>query len=108
MNIMKLFKDKKVIIAGPCSFGSYKELDEIASALKEVGIDILRAGTFKGRTSPDTFQGLGEKGIEILNPNNDYVELVLANSTAKVYTDDVILYAYNNKDNGGVYVHSRN
>ena len=66
MNIMKLFKDKKVIIAGPCSFGSYKELDEIASALKEVGIDILRAGTFKGRTSPDTFQGLGEKGIEIL------------------------------------------
>jgi len=66
MNIMKLFKDKKVIIAGPCSFGSYKELDKIASTLKEVGIDVLRAGTFKGRTSPLAFQGLGEKGIEIL------------------------------------------
>ena len=66
MNIMKLFKDKKVIIAGPCSFGTYKELDRIACALKDVGIDILRAGTFKGRTSPDAFQGLGDKGLEIL------------------------------------------
>lgn len=66
MNIMNLFKDKKVIIAGPCSFGSYKELDKIASKLKEVGIDILRAGTFKGRTSPNAFQGLGDKGVEIL------------------------------------------
>ena len=66
MNIMKLFKDKKVLIAGPCSFGYYKELDKIAYALKEAGIDILRAGTFKGRTSPDAFQGLGEKGVDIL------------------------------------------
>ena len=66
MNIMKLFENKKIIIAGPCSFGSYKELDKIAKELKEVGIDILRAGTFKGRTSPDAFQGLGDKGIEIL------------------------------------------
>lgn len=66
MEIMKLFKNKKVVIAGPCSFGSYKELDKIAASLKETGIDILRAGTFKGRTSPNAFQGLGEKGIEIL------------------------------------------
>ena len=66
MNIMKLFESKKVIIAGPCSFGSYEELDKIASSLKEVGVDILRAGTFKGRTSPDAFQGLGEEGVGIL------------------------------------------
>jgi len=66
MNIMKLFESKKVLIAGPCSFGTYEELDKIASSLKEVGVDILRAGTFKGRTSPDAFQGLGEEGVEIL------------------------------------------
>lgn len=66
MNIMELFKDKKVVIAGPCSFGSYEELDRIANKLKETGIDILRAGTFKGRTSPDAFQGLGDIGVEIL------------------------------------------
>lgn len=66
MDIMKLIKNKKIIIAGPCSFGSYKELDKIACSLKKEGIDILRAGTFKGRTSPDAFQGLGDKGVEIL------------------------------------------
>ena len=66
MDIMKLFKDKKVVIAGPCSFGSYEELDKIAKELKEVNVDILRAGTFKGRTSPDAFQGLGDSGVEIL------------------------------------------
>ena len=52
MNIMKLFKDKKVVIAGPCSFGTYEELDGITKKLKELNVDILRAGTFKGRTSP--------------------------------------------------------
>ena len=66
MNIMKLFEDKKVVIAGPCSFGSYEELDKIAKELKEAKVDILRAGTFKGRTSPDAFQGLGDFGVEIL------------------------------------------
>ena len=75
MNIMKLFKDKKVIIAGPCSFGSYNDLDKIAKELKNSGIDVLRAGTFKGRTSPNAFQGLGEKGIEILLEIRDKYDL---------------------------------
>lgn len=66
MNIMKLFKDKKVVIAGPCSFGTYEELDGITKKLKELNVDILRAGTFKGRTSPYAFQGLREEGVEIL------------------------------------------
>lgn len=66
MDIMKLFKEKKVLIAGPCSFGTYEELDSIAKKLKELNIDILRAGTFKGRTSPYAFQGLRDEGVEIL------------------------------------------
>ena len=41
MDIMKLFKEKKVLIAGPCSFGTYEELDSIAKKLKELNIDIL-------------------------------------------------------------------
>ena len=39
MNIMKLFKDKKVVIAGPCSFGTYEELDSITKKLKELNVD---------------------------------------------------------------------
>ena len=49
MNIMKLFKDKKVVIAGPCSFVTYEELDIITKKLKELNVDILRAGTFSCR-----------------------------------------------------------
>lgn len=66
MEIMNLFREKRVIIAGPCSFVSYEELDKIAKSLKDIGVDILRAGFFKGRTSPDAFQGLGELGMDIL------------------------------------------
>ncbi|MBP5679328.1 MAG: 3-deoxy-7-phosphoheptulonate synthase [Bacilli bacterium] len=57
---------KKLIIAGPCTFGSYEEIYEIASLLKERGIEYLRAGAFKMRTSPDSFQGLREEGMEML------------------------------------------
>ena len=56
----------KLIIAGPCSFGSYEELYKIASSLKELGVEYLRAGTFKMRTSPYSFQGLREEGMEML------------------------------------------
>ena len=55
-----------IIIAGPCTFGSYEEIYKIASLLKERGIEYLRAGTFKMRTSPDSFQGLRDEGMEIL------------------------------------------
>ncbi len=61
----ELFKEK-LIIAGPCSFGSYEELSKIAKLLKERNIEYLRAGTFKMRTNPDSFQGLREEGMEIL------------------------------------------
>ena len=56
----------RIIIAGPCTFGSYEEIYKIATILKEKGIEYLRAGTFKMRTSPDSFQGLREAGMEML------------------------------------------
>lgn len=59
-------KEDKLIIAGPCSFGNYDEIYKIAKSLKELGITYLRAGTFKMRTNPDSFQGLREEGLEML------------------------------------------
>ena len=56
----------KLIIAGPCTFSSYEEILEIATELKKRGILFLRAGAFKMRTNPYSFQGLGEEGMEIL------------------------------------------
>ena len=55
-----------LLIGGPCTFDSYEELYKIASMLKERGILYLRAGTFKMRTSPDSFQGLRDEGMEML------------------------------------------
>ena len=58
--------NKRIIIAGPCTFTNYEELYKIASLLKDKGIEYLRAGTFKMRTNPDSFQGLRDEGMEML------------------------------------------
>jgi 3-deoxy-7-phosphoheptulonate synthase len=58
--------DGIVIIAGPCAVESRTQTLEIAQAVKEAGAHALRGGAYKPRTSPYTFQGLGEEGLEIL------------------------------------------
>ena len=59
---------KKVqIMAGPCSVESERQLLSTALAVKAAGATILRGGAFKPRTSPYEFQGLGEKGLKLLD-----------------------------------------
>lgn len=60
------FFNDKMIIAGPCTFSSYEEVYSIAKELKKLGIKYFRAGAYKGRTNPYSFQGLRDEGIEIL------------------------------------------
>ncbi|MCL2792024.1 MAG: 3-deoxy-7-phosphoheptulonate synthase [Spirochaetaceae bacterium] len=55
-----------VVIAGPCSVESEEQTIKTAIAVKKAGADMLRGGAFKPRTSPYTFQGLGIKGLKIL------------------------------------------
>ncbi len=55
-----------VIIAGPCAVESRTQILETAQAVKEAGGNALRGGVFKPRTSPYSFQGLGEEGLEYL------------------------------------------
>src|SRR5262245_47752337 len=59
------------MIAGPCAIESYEILDEIAGNVRSAGANILRGGAFKPRTSPYSFQGLGEKGLKILRDVGD-------------------------------------
>lgn len=54
------------IIAGPCSVESRSQILETAQAVREAGANALRGGVFKPRTSPYSFQGLGEEGLEYL------------------------------------------
>lgn len=62
----KVGGDELTVIAGPCSVESKDQLFDIAGQLKEMGIKFLRAGAYKPRTSPYSFQGLKEKGLEYL------------------------------------------
>lgn len=70
--IVKLNKDTKIgdkrimIIAGPCAIENHDLLYEIAKKIKDAGATILRGGAFKPRTSPYSFQGLGEEGLKYL------------------------------------------
>src|SRR5437773_3318259 len=54
------------VIAGPCAVESRQQILEIAEIVKEAGATALRGGAFKPRTSPYSFQGLKEQGLELL------------------------------------------
>jgi 3-deoxy-7-phosphoheptulonate synthase len=60
-----------VMMAGPCAVESEKQLDIIASAVSRSGARMLRGGAFKPRTSPYSFQGLGEEGLHYLRRVGD-------------------------------------
>ncbi|MBW1808362.1 MAG: bifunctional 3-deoxy-7-phosphoheptulonate synthase/chorismate mutase [Deltaproteobacteria bacterium] len=55
-----------IVIAGPCSVESAEQMDQIGGDLSRLGINFLRGGTFKPRSSPYAFQGMGEPGLKIL------------------------------------------
>ena len=55
-----------IVMAGPCSVENQKMLLETAQSVKRSGATILRGGAFKPRTSPYSFQGLGEQGLKLL------------------------------------------
>jgi len=58
--------DELVVMAGPCSVESREQVLQTARAVKASGARVMRGGAFKPRTSPYSFQGLGEKGLELL------------------------------------------
>lgn len=66
LNGAALGGSRVVVIAGPCSVESREQLLETAHAVREAGATALRGGAFKPRTSPYSFQGLGEEGLEIM------------------------------------------
>ncbi len=63
---IRIGEQRPVVIAGPCSVETREQTLETARRVKAGGAHLLRGGAFKPRTSPYAFQGLGEKGLEIL------------------------------------------
>jgi 3-deoxy-7-phosphoheptulonate synthase len=63
---VKVGGKRVVVMAGPCAVESEGQLMQVAEAVKKAGASILRGGAFKPRTSPFSFQGLAEAGLELL------------------------------------------
>ena len=66
-----------VVIAGPCSVESEEQIMIIAELVKKSGVKILRGGAFKPRSSPYSFQGLGEEGLRLLRKAADEYGLLV-------------------------------
>jgi 3-deoxy-7-phosphoheptulonate synthase len=60
-----------IVMAGPCAVESREQVLETARAVKAAGAHVLRGGAFKPRTSPYSFQGLGEEGLRLLAAARD-------------------------------------
>ena len=63
----KIGGERIVVMAGPCAVENKETLLNIGKSIKETGALVLRGGAFKPRTSPYSFQGLGQEGLEYLN-----------------------------------------
>jgi 3-deoxy-7-phosphoheptulonate synthase len=66
LNGVSIGGDQIVVMAGPCAVESREQLLETARVVKAAGAKVLRGGAYKPRTSPYSFQGLGEEGLKLL------------------------------------------
>jgi 3-deoxy-7-phosphoheptulonate synthase len=79
-----------VIIAGPCAVESYEQTMAIAELVASTGVKLFRGGAFKPRTSPYSFQGLGEEGLKILRDVRDRFGLRIVTEVLDTETADLV------------------
>ena len=83
-----------VVITGPCSVESEAQIEASAQFCVEQGIRIMRAGAYKPRTSPYTFQGLGLEGLKLLDKiRSKYGLKIITEVRDSTHIDEVIEYA---------------
>src|SRR5688572_18377199 len=74
---LRIGGDEVIVMAGPCSAESEEQVEASAAAVKRAGAKVLRGGAFKPRSSPYSFQGLGEDGLRLLKSAADRHNLKL-------------------------------
>jgi 3-deoxy-7-phosphoheptulonate synthase len=79
------------VIIGPCSVESKEQIEQSALLIKELGLSILRAGSFKPRTSPYSFQGLAAEGLKLLDGiRSKYGISIITEARDATHVDEVI------------------
>ena len=90
---VKIGGTEVIVMAGPCSVETEEQVFKIAKYVKDSGAKILRGGAFKPRTSPYTFQGLGEDGLKLMRAAaNEYNLKVITEVMDKSQIDLVEKY----------------
>ena len=82
--------EEVIVMAGPCSAESEEQVEQTAAAVKRAGAKILRGGAFKPRSSPYSFQGLGEAGLKMLRAASDRHDLKLITEVMEVSQIELI------------------
>jgi 3-deoxy-7-phosphoheptulonate synthase len=82
--------DEVIVIAGPCSAENEEQVNTTTAAVKKAGAKILRGGAFKPRSSPYSFQGLGEEGLRMLRDAANHHELKLVSEVMDISQIELI------------------
>ncbi len=95
LNGIKIGGEDPIIISGPCAVESEEQIYKSAKFMKEIGVDILRGGCFKPRTSPYSFQGLENDGIKYLSGAAKKYDLTIV---SEVITLEQLEFSYDYLD----------
>src|SRR6476661_1661354 len=76
--------DEVIVMAGPCSAETEEQVETTTAAVKRAGAKVLRGGAFKPRSSPYSFQGLGEEGLRLLKGAADRHGLKLVTEVMEI------------------------
>ncbi|MCZ0937142.1 MAG: 3-deoxy-7-phosphoheptulonate synthase [Caldilineaceae bacterium] len=90
VNGVRFGDEQVVVMAGPCSVESREQIIQTAIAVKDAGASVLRGGAFKPRTSPYSFQGLGEEGLKYLAEAREITGLPVISEVMTVETIDLV------------------
>ncbi|HET7603579.1 MAG TPA: 3-deoxy-7-phosphoheptulonate synthase [Gemmatimonadales bacterium] len=82
--------DDIVVMAGPCSVESEEQIIAAATAVRDAGATVLRAGAFKPRSSPYAFQGLGKRGLAMLRKAREETGLLIVTEAMDPESVDVV------------------
>jgi 3-deoxy-7-phosphoheptulonate synthase len=83
-NGVKIGADEVVVMAGPCSVESREQLFTVAELISKAGARVLRGGAFKPRSSPYSFQGMGEEGLKLLREAGDRFHMLVISEVMEI------------------------
>ena len=81
---LRIGGDEVIVMAGPCSAENEEQVETTAAAVRRAGAKVLRGGAFKPRSSPYSFQGLGEQGLRMLRASADRHSMKLVSEVMDV------------------------